>query len=169
VCHEKNRKPDEAVEQWEKIYAKNPRFRDVGRKLSQYQPLRADDRMKDYLTSNEDGFQEICRKLVDSLGMRMRETSPFPNGCQILAVDGGANNRTSSSQPKLIRFFRAGEDISESTVRRLYEDMKSLRVHRSIIIASSNFTRRAVEFAETRPIELMGQERLQQMLSKTQT
>ncbi len=169
ATYERNRMLDEAVEQWEKIYAKNPGFRDVGQKLSQYQALRADDRMKDYLTANEEGFQDICRDLVGRLGMRVRDVSPFPNGCQIVAVDGGQSNRTAAPHPKLIRFLRAGEDIPESTARRLYEDMKTLSVHRSIIIASSNFSRQAVEFSETRPIELMNREKLQQLLSKTES
>ena len=49
---------------------------------------------------------------------------------------------------------------------RLYEDMKSLSVHRAMIIASSTFTRQAIEFAETRPIELMDREKLQLLLNK---
>ncbi len=168
ACHEKSRRLDEAVEQWEKIYTKNPGFRDVGAKLSQYQALRADDRIKDYLTVNEEGFQEICRSVVGALGLRAREVEPFPNGCQVIALENGSGNRITSAHPKLIRFLRAGEDIPESTARRMYDDMKKLSVHRSMIIASSSFSRQAIEFAETRPIELIGRERLQQLLSRAE-
>lgn len=166
-AYEKTRRLDEAVGQWEKIYSMEPGFRDVGRKLSQYQVLRTDDRMKDYLTAGADYFEVICRAVVDGLGMKVRDVTPSPNGCQVMAVENGSKDETLARNVKLIRFLRSSEDIPESTARGMYEDMRKLSVHRSILVASSNFSRQAVEFAETRPIELVGREKLQELLEKS--
>ena len=49
LAYEKNRDLEKAIASWEAIFARNPTFRDVAQKLNQYQELRADDRMKDFL------------------------------------------------------------------------------------------------------------------------
>lgn len=166
ACYEKTRRLEEAVAQWEKIYSKNAAFRDVAKKLSQYQSLRADDHIKDYLTASEAEFQELCRTVVSALGMRSRDVSPFPNGCQIIAEEVGQGHRATPTLPRLVRFLRAAEDIPESTTRRTYDDMKTLSIPRAFIVASSNFSRRAVEFAESRPIELIDRKHLQELLNR---
>jgi len=67
-----------AVEQWERIYAKKPSFHDISVKLSQYQELRIDDRIKDYLTVKKRGFRENMQA-----SCRCHE-SPDQGGCRIL-------------------------------------------------------------------------------------
>lgn len=169
ACYERTRRLDEAVAQWEKINATEPGFRDVGRKLNQYQSLRTDDLMKDYLTANDDSFELICRAVVKCLGMTVREVASCPNGCQVTAVENGAADHDSPPRPRLIRFLRESEDVPERAARGMYEEMKELNVHRSMIIASSNFSELAKEFAETRPIELIGRETLQKLLEQSRS
>jgi len=50
----------------------------------------------------------------------------------------------------------------------LYEEMKKLNIPRGIIFSSSNFSRKALDFSETRPIDLYGKEHLQEVLKKVE-
>ncbi|HOV64374.1 MAG TPA: tetratricopeptide repeat protein [Spirochaetia bacterium] len=166
VCYEKIRDIDKAVEQWEKIYLKKPTFKDVAEKLSQYQDFRTDDRMKDYLTSPVETFHEISKALTVSMGLSIRDLSDIPNGCQIVAVESESKWRNAKKIPKILRFLRVPEMITETTVRALYEEMKNLGVSRGVIISSSNFSRKAIDFAESRPIDLINKDQLQDELKK---
>src|SRR5690606_23913503 len=119
MCFEKNRELDRAIEQWEKIYAKKPNFRDVAEKLSQYQEFRTDDKMKDYLTSGQNEFIEICKALVtQGLSLLVKDYNEIPNGCDIIAIEGDqAKWRNVKKLPRLLRFYRMPELIDEATVR----------------------------------------------------
>jgi hypothetical protein len=88
----------------------------------------------------------------------------IPNGCQILGVEAQSKWRNARKIPKLLRFLRTTEPIDESAVRSLHEEMKQLNVTRGIILTSSSFSRLALEFAESRPIELIGKEKLLELL-----
>lgn len=166
ACHENERDFENAIDQWEEIYAKKPNFRDVAEKLSQYQELRSDDRMKDFLTSGNSEFQEICKALTNLMSLNITDLSDMTNGCQIIAVDGDTKWRGARKMPKLIWYLRIPEMVPDTTVRAIHEKMKALNVTRSIIVVSTNFTRKAQEYAESRPIDLIGKELLQKNLKE---
>ncbi|MFP4364766.1 MAG: tetratricopeptide repeat protein [Spirochaetia bacterium] len=168
ICYEKMRNIDSAIEQWEKIYSKKPSFRDVAEKLSQYQELRSDDKVKDYLTSGTEEFLDICKAITtQSLGLTARDISEIPNGCQIIAVEPDSGKwRNTRKMPRIIKFFRVPDILDDGTVRYMNEEMKKLGITRGVIITSSTFSRKAVEFAETRPINLYNKEQLQELLKK---
>ncbi len=166
LCHEQERNIEKAIEQWEAIYTKKPGFRDVAEKLSQYQELRTDDRIKDFLTSGDTEFQEICKAITQSLKLNPNDVSLIKNGCQIIAVEDSSKWRGTRKMPKLMWFLRVPEIIGESTVRSLHEEMKVLSVTRGILIVSSTFSRKAHEYAESRPIDLVNKDSLQEMLKK---
>jgi tetratricopeptide (TPR) repeat protein len=166
MCFEKNRELDKAIEQWEKIYAKKPNFRDVGEKLSQYQEFRADDKMKDYLTVGQNEFMEICKALVSQgMSLQVRSVIEIPNGCDIIAIEGESEKwRNVRKLPRLIRFYRIPEMIDESMIRSFLEEMKKSNMTRGVIVTSSGFTRSAMEFADSRPVELFNKDQLQNLL-----
>jgi len=165
-CHEQERDIEKAIEQWEIIYTKKPGFRNVAEKLSQYQELRSDDKMKDFLTSNDLDFQGICKAITISLDLSPNDISMIKNGCQIIAVEDSSKWRGTRKRPKLIWFLRLPDSIGESTVRSLHEKMKALSVTRGILIISSNFTRSAHDYAESRPIDLVNKDKLQEVFKK---
>ncbi len=166
LCYEKMRKFENAIEQWEAIYAKKPSFRDVAEKLSQYQDLRSDDKMKDFLTAGYDEFAQMCNSIVEALELTPRDTKSIPNGCEIIAVEAESKFRNTRKMPRIVRVLRLPEVIDQSTIRALHEDMKKMNVMRGMIIASTRFSRSATEFAETRPIELIDKDKLQKLLKK---
>lgn len=170
-CYEKLRDIDKAVGQWEKIFSKKKNFRDVGEKLSQYQELGSNDHMKEYLTASKDDFFTICKALTsNSLELTVRDIKETKFGCALIAVENNAEKwRNVRKQPRLILFYRDTTPIEDAFLRILQEDMKKQSVIRGIVITSSTFTRTALEFAESRPIELIGKDKLEQMLSSTDT
>ena len=166
LCYEKVRNIDSAIEQWEEIYARKPSFRDVAQKLSQYQELRNDDRMKDYLTSSPEEFEQICRAITTGLKLEARDVKENPLGLEIQAVEAEKNWRSGRLMPRLILFMRDNDKIDVSIVRSLSEKMKKNNISRGIVVTSSDFARKAIEFAETRPIDLVNKDQLSAVLKK---
>jgi len=166
ACYERQRRLDRAVEQWEKIYAKKPTFKDTAEKLGQYHELRTDDRMKDYMTSHDEEYGEICSAVATHLGLQVRDISVHGDGCEVWAVEGQSKWRNARKMPQLLRFLRVTHPVDESGVRSLHEDMKKQNITRGTIITSSGFSRTAVEFAETRPIHLVNRDKLQELLKE---
>lgn len=166
ACYEKNRKIDKAIEQWESILKVNRSFRDVGAKLSEYKALEANDNLKDYLTSSDAEFIEICKNTTKkALGFNAVQADLKKFGVQIIATEGKDGDWMSvRKQSFLLRFYRDVEPLEDAPVRDILETAKSSNCTKSFIFASSGFTRTAIAFAENRPVELAGKEKLQQLL-----
>ncbi len=167
TCYEKNRDIDQAIDQWENIYNKKRNFRDVGEKLSQYQELRSNDNMKEYLTAGKEEFFRICRALTNgALELTVRDIQETRWGCSLIAVENDAEKwRNVRKMPRLIFFYRDPNMIEDAFLRAMQEDMKKQSVIRGIVITSSGFTRSALEFADSRPLELINKDKLEQMLT----
>lgn len=168
-CHEKLRDIDSAISQWEQIFKVKRSFRDVGEKLSQYQELRSNDSIKEYLTAGKDDFFTICKSITNnSLELSVRDIRETKYGCALVAVENDAEKwRNVRKMPRLILFYRDPNLIEDAFLRSLQEEMKKQSIIRGIVITSSGFTRSALEFAESRPLELIGREKLEHMLTST--
>lgn len=166
-CYEKLRDIDQAIGQWEKIFNKKRSFRDVGEKLSQYQELRSNDHMKEYLTVGREDFFTICKAITNNgLELSVRDIRETKYGCALIAVENDAEKwRNVRKMPRLILFYRDPNLIEDAFLRTLQEEMKKDSIIRGIVITSSGFTRTALEFAESRPLELIGKDKLEQMLA----
>ncbi len=171
ACYEKSRKIEKAIEQWEIIYKKNHSFRDVTAKLTEYKDLQSNDSLKDYLTSGAEEFAEICKKTaLSGLLMSSQTCEPMKWGCQILAVEHKSDDWMNvRKQLYLLRFYREAEPLEDSAIRETLDKMKELNCTKSYIFASAGFTRTATGFAENRPVELIGKEKLEQLLQKSGT
>jgi tetratricopeptide (TPR) repeat protein len=166
MCFEKTRDIDKAIVQWDKIYGQKKNFRDVGEKLTQYQEFRADDKMKDYLTSGQQEFLELCKAVVSqAMDLNVKDIKPIPNGCDIIAMENdSAKWRNARKMPRLIRFYRMPELVDEAKIRAILEDIKNQNMTRGAVVTSSGFSKSALEFADSRPIELYNKEKLQELL-----
>ncbi len=169
ICYERTRNLDKAIEQWELLYARKRTFRDVAEKLSQYQELRGDDRIKDFITESPENFEKTCQKLAAVMSLTITDYSELPDGCQITAVERSAGQwRNTRKFPKLLRILRVPDTIDLPGIRDFHEQMKKNGVSRGYFISSSNFTRSAYEFTETRPIDLIPRDKLQELLQKSE-
>lgn len=164
---ERMRRIERAVDEWEKIYAIKPNFKDTAAKLGEYQELRTDDHMKDYMTSNSEEFLQICSKVTQALGLSVRDSRTVGEGCEIIGVESQSKWRNARKLPTMIRFLRVSDIVDESTVRTLHEEMKNQNITRGLIVSSGGFSRTAVEFAESRPIDLYNKDKLQELLKST--
>ncbi|OHD12894.1 MAG: restriction endonuclease [Spirochaetes bacterium GWB1_48_6] len=167
LCYEKGRFIDKAVGEWEKIYAKKPTFKDVAEKLSAYQDLRVDDHMKDYITSSKQEFLEICTKITNAMGFNVRDSKEVPNGVEMVSMENESDKwRNVKKMPKLMLFLRVSNQIEEATVRALAEEAKKINAARAMAITNTTFHRNAISYAETRPMDLIGKDQLQELLKK---
>lgn len=166
LCYEKKRDVDGAIEQWERIYKIKPDFKDVAEKLTQYQDLRTDDYLKDYLTASSNDFNEICLAVAKVMNLSVQDVSPINGGLKMIAVEQAKKQdwRNLKKMPQLIYFSRIPENIDMEKVRNFHEDMKKLGITRGRFISSSSFSRSSIEFAESRPIILVNKDSLQKYL-----
>ncbi len=167
TCYEKDRKIDLALQQWEKIYHHNHTFRDVPAKLAQYKDLQANDNMKEFLTSNTDFFIDICKKIaLSAYNMEPRDVQIKKYGCKFIATESKAENwQNVRQQVYVMIFYREPDLIEDSLLRQQLEEMKKQNYFKCILCTSSGFTRPTIEFAENRPFELVGKDKLEKILS----
>lgn len=168
-CYEKNRMIDKAIGEWEKIYSKKPTFKDVAEKLSAYQDLRVDDRIKDYVTSGKPQFMALCQGLVGTLGFSVQDSTELPDGTvKIIAIENESEKwRNVKKMPKVLLFFRTSDPIEEGPLRDVAEEIRKLGANKCYVVTNTAFTRAAISFAETRPYELVGKDQLQALLKRT--
>lgn len=158
LCYEKERKILNALEQWEAIYAKKPNFKDVEKKLNQYQEIRTDDALKDFLTVDNEKFMEMCVKIIESKGFAKQEITLIKGGCQIFVTDLASSKwKNVKPQTLLINFYRLSEPIDEPQMRDFSESMKKAKM-KGVVYSTSGFTRKALSFIETRPIDAVTKE-----------
>ena len=161
ACCEKTHEMVKAIEQWDAIQSVKPGFKDVEAKLAQYQDMKEDDAVKDFLSARNQDFTEICKNLViAALGMAVKSVKSIPDGVELVAIE----NTTSRKPPHLVRIYRSPELTGDSKIRSILDDAKRQNMGRAVLMSSSGYTRPALEYAESRPIELFGKDRLQKLL-----
>lgn len=168
ACYEKIRKIEKAIEHWQIIYQKNHSFRDVGAKLSEYKDIQSNDSLKEFLTCSGAEFIEICKKAaIAGFNLSAQKVESKKWGVEMVAVEAKKDDwMNMRKQLFLINFYRDTEPIEDSEIRRVLEYSKSQNCQKAYVCTSSGFTSSASGFAENRPIELIGKERLEQILSK---
>ena len=164
MCYEKIHEMEKAIEQWDKIHNAKTGFKDVEAKLSQYQEMREDDSVKDFLSAGNQEFTEIGKKIVAAaFSLVIRSAKTIPDGVELVAIE----NATSRKPPRLIRIYRSPEMVDDGKIRSILDDAKQQNMGRAVVMTSTGFTRPALEYAEGRPIELFGKDRLQSLLKKS--
>ena len=67
---------------------------------------------------------------------------------------------------RLIYIFRTTDLIPERVVRKLHEEMRSKGAGRGMVITTSEFTSQAIDYAQSRPIDLIDKKALIKILRK---
>ena len=166
-CQEKTRDIPSAIFNWERIAEVKPNFRDVPQKLAKYAEFRQDDRIKDFMISGLSQFEHTCRKIVESLGLAVHDIEILSDtDIEIIATESEGKWRNTRQTNRIVRIFRTTDTIQEKILRSLHESMKSKNATRVIVITSGEFSQSAIDFANTRPIELYGKKELIDILKK---
>ena len=168
ACYEKDRKIEKAIEQWQIIYQHNHSFRDVGAKLSEYRDLQNNDSLKEFLTCSQEELIEICKKVaVTGLNLSAQNIDSKKWGVRMVCTEAKSENwMNMRKQVFLLDFYRDPDPIEDTIIRQTLDLSKSQNCTKAIICSTSGFTSSATGFAENRPIELIGKERLEAMLTK---
>jgi HJR/Mrr/RecB family endonuclease len=66
--------------------------------------------------------------------------------------------------PRLIRIYRSPDLVDDSKIRSILDDAKAQNMVRAAVISSSGFTGSALEYAESRSVELFNKDKLQSLL-----
>jgi tetratricopeptide (TPR) repeat protein len=166
MCYEKLRDIDKAIEQWDKIQTRKKGFKDVEAKLAQYQDLRNDDVVKDFLSAGGQEFMVLCKTMISNgLALQVKSAKAIPDGGEFIAIENeSAKWRNARKQPRLIRIYRSPDPIEEGKIRSILDDAKAQNMARAAVMTSSGFTSTAAAFAESRSVELYNKDKLQALL-----
>ena len=167
-CHEKMRDIQAAIHQWEKIVGVKPTYKDVQEKLKNYSEFRQDDRVKDFLIAGLSQFEHTCRKLVEAMSHNIMDIEIVSDtDIEIIAIEASGKWRNTRQTNRIFRIIRTTETIPEPFLRSLHETMRTRNATRIIIITTGDYSQSAIDFANTRPIELYGKSDLVEMLKKS--
>jgi tetratricopeptide (TPR) repeat protein len=166
-CYEKVRDIHSAIYQWEKIIEVKPDFRDVQMKLKAYAEFRQDDRIKDFLICGLAQFEHTCRKIAESMNFKISDIEIISDTeIEITASESEGKWRNTRSSNRLVHFCRTTDTIQEKFLRNLQESMRAKNVTRVILITTGELTQSALDFANSRPIELYGKNELINLLKR---
>lgn len=167
ACYEKTRHLEKAIEQWNLISQRNKKFRDVPAKLNQYKDVQTNDSMKEYLTASTPQFMELCKKAaLVAYGLSSQKVDPTNFGCVMLATENKDEFLNVRKQIFYVEFHRDSHAIEESTVRKIADTLKDKNYYKAIVFSSSGFTIEAINFAENRPVVLVGKELIENILTR---
>jgi tetratricopeptide (TPR) repeat protein len=170
ICYEKKREIDKALAQWEKVYSVKKGFRDVGEKLSQYQELKSDSGggMNTYISGGNAEFLELCKAIVtNAMELKVQGAKNISDGCELIAIEGDAEKwRNVRKAPRLIRFYRSSDPADEAEIRSILDDAKEQSILKTGVVAGAGFSKAALEYANSRSVELFGKEKLSGLLRK---
>jgi tetratricopeptide (TPR) repeat protein len=165
--YESRGKLAEAIEQWEGINKIDRGYKDVPKKLEQYQDLRADDNMKDFLVSPLPVYEGICLDIIKHLGYDISDMKHVKSGITtILAMPKPSVMRNVKRQRVYIKVYRDAITLGLTVVKKLLEEAKALRCQKAVCISPLNFRPDAQEFSMTRQIDLIGGDRLSKILNE---
>ncbi|MDH4128731.1 MAG: tetratricopeptide repeat protein [Spirochaetota bacterium] len=156
-----------AIEQWEKIIASQPGFRDVEEKLNNYSDLRMEDRLKDFFVATNEAFENYCRKVLNKMGIEIKEVISVGSVVAEFLAQERLGTKDIRVQKVMVRVYRHNEPIGDKIVRDLAEKLKlESGMHHAICISATGFSKQATDFAETRPINLVGGKELSDLLKQ---
>lgn len=166
-CYEKGRDLPRAIEQWEIIESFRKGYKDVTAKLNSYADLRTDDKLKDFLTASKDAFMDMCKRLVVAMGFDILEVIPIDDdSVDFLATEQEGKWRNTKRSNRVVKIRRDANLVNELLVRQIQEDMKKFQANRGLILSTSGFSPSAMEFAATRPIDLIDRKQMTTYLKK---
>ncbi|HOP29608.1 MAG TPA: tetratricopeptide repeat protein [Spirochaetota bacterium] len=166
-CQEKVRDVHSAIVNWEKIAEINPKFRDIQQKLAAYAEFRQDDRIKDFMIAGLAQFEHMTRKIVASMNYNITDIEIISDTeIEIIATENEGKWRNTRQSNRIIRVIRTTESLPDSYFRKIHESMKPRNATRILVITTGEISPKALEFANTRPIEIKGKTELVELLKK---
>ncbi|HCL57070.1 MAG TPA: hypothetical protein DHW82_08705 [Spirochaetia bacterium] len=156
-----------AIEQWEKIVKIKPSYMDVQDKLSEYEHLRVDDRIKDFIVASKEGFQIMSRNIVEMWNYQIiKEDMLDDENIEFLATEAGSKWRNTRKIRILILISRKNNKVEERELANIIDNMKINNTMKSVYVSVSGFTDNARQYAQNRPIDLIDKEKMTKVLEQ---
>ena len=120
------------------------------------------------MTCSDAEFAELCKNIaLKALRLTAQQIETKKDGCQIIASESKDGDwRNMRKQMMLLRFYRDPEPVEDADVREVLDKAKDANCTKAYIFVSSEFARGAVQFAESRPVELVSKIKLEEFLAK---
>jgi restriction endonuclease Mrr len=165
IAYEKQRRLLEAVEQWEKVAQLRPNFQDVQTKLSQYEDLRIDDKLKDLMTATPTTYEFICQKIANVMGYDVIESkNTGDDHVEIIGVERSAKWRNARGGKVLIVIARSNTEVKEDEIAEMVEKIKALHGTRAIYVSTGKFSPQAIRYSENRPVDLYDRQKISSIM-----
>lgn len=158
-----------AIEQWERINKFKPNYMDVQDKLAEYENLRMDDRIKDFMVASRDSYQVICRNVIEYWKYQiLREEYIDDERMEFLTVEPGSKWRNTRKIRVYIVIMRRNNKLEERELALILDTMKLNNAIKGICVCIAGFTESAKAYSQSRPIDLYDKEEFSQILSKAE-
>lgn len=159
-----------AIEQWEKISKFKPNYLDVQDKLAEYEDLRVDDRLKDFMVASCESFQIICRNILEMWNYQIiREDLRDDSRMEFLATEPGSKWRNTRKIRVFVIIMRRNNKIEERELADILDTMKLNNAMKGICVCIAGFSDGAQLYAQSRPIDLINKEKFTKILEQTET
>ena len=166
-CQEKIRDIHSAISNWEKIISVNPKFKDVQEKLKSFAEFRQDDRIKDFMIAGLSQFELMSRKMIQAMGYTITDIEILSDTeIEMIVTEMEGKWRNTRQTNRIIRIKRTTENIHDDLLRQLHESMRIKNATRVMVITTGDFSQKAIDFANTRPIEILNKAGLIEILKK---
>lgn len=147
------------------IQAARPGFKDTSVLINRYQELNQNKNLHTYLMAGQSRFIALCRRIVTNsyTDARIKITDI---AVQATYTDIVAEVDTSRwADTTVFRFFRSQGTVGELLLRDFHGRVKDLKAGTGTCMCAGTFSEEAKRFAEGRPLNLYGKEKLNKMLN----
>ncbi|MCG8569994.1 MAG: tetratricopeptide repeat protein [Spirochaetes bacterium] len=170
-CYVKAHNIPQALASFENVARINPNYKDVQKKIEMYSQLNKNSLLEKYLIGSVSQYTNICKLIVKYF---ISKKSNVKGKLQF--IDSNINYKNeleifveiSSSKFTMqyyFIFYRTTNTIGELEVRGIYNMLKDKKVDKGICISAGDFNDAAINFAETRMLEVVDKAELSKILN----
>ncbi|MGL4985676.1 MAG: tetratricopeptide repeat protein [Treponemataceae bacterium] len=154
-CYEKLEKFDHALSQWTNIYEKDKNFQNVAQKIEEYQIIKYNKKVKDFISLSNEYFIQYCLDILqEKLVFYPKKFEITPYGCKIIAthMQNAVDNNT--EEKICFLFSRQDAPLSDDILRYQFSLFSLDGTSRMVVYSLSGYTQEAISFKQSKPIDL---------------
>jgi len=152
-----------ALTLWKEVQAAQEGYKDIESKLKIYGEVSRSENLTRFITASKQDFLNTGKALCEILGIKVEK---YKFGKDNFIEFKGSSPLVRGEGSCIIYLARWTGRVGEMPVRELLERMSEENALKGIFITSSNFSDVALNLSMTRPLELIGKDKLEKILSK---
>ena len=171
-CYAAVNKNENALEYYTKIYNSNPEYKNVKEKIELYNKVTKNNLFEIYLTGNQPEFIQLMKMFVKYYLSKYTNLKGVANFVEFKTIqDSTIETKVeistgSSIDVAIFTFIRTTGVTGDLTIRGLYNRIKEHKLSRAVCVTAGTFSDTAKQFVESRIIELVESDKLNEILSK---